>query len=110
MTTLKTSTWTANIYLSGDIAEASRILQRECFKIGLCVTIEPLDFIYTGGREPGYRVGMVNYPRFPKSQDRLESIAMDLAVVLLNETFQKSALVVAPNGSMWLSNADMVKE
>lgn len=90
------------VYLSGPIEEAKQIIRRECMEEGLCVTIEPTHFIYSGGEEAGYVVGFANYPRFPLLPDELERRAMAVAERLLLHTFQKSAMVVTPDKTFWL--------
>jgi hypothetical protein len=69
----------------------------------LCTTIEPTLFIYTGGEESGYVVGLVNYPRFPTSPEALLQRARDLMHALLAATHQHSALLVAPDVSEWIT-------
>lgn len=46
-------TYTARIYMAGDIEQAKVFMRKECYppNEGLCVTIEPTTFIYTGGEE-----------------------------------------------------------
>ncbi len=93
---------TAKLYLSGPIEQAKQILRREVMS-GLCVTIEPTLFIYTGGEESGYVVGLLNYPRFPSAPDAIWTRALELAEVLMRETYQHSALVVTPDESTWIT-------
>lgn len=96
-------TASARIYLSGPISVAKQILRAECLREGLCVTIEPTTFIYTGGEELGYVVGLVNYPRFPASQDAITERARHLMLLLLQGTYQHSALLVTPTATEWVT-------
>ncbi len=96
-------TYWVKLYLSGPLEQAKQILRRECLAEGLCVTVEPTTFIYTGGEESGYVVGLINYPRFPNSQESIRERAMQLASMLLAETFQHSALVMDPISTEWLT-------
>jgi ferredoxin len=50
-------TYTVRLYLSGPVEVAKQVLREECMREGLCVTIEPTTYIYTGGEEAGYVVG-----------------------------------------------------
>jgi hypothetical protein len=95
--------YSCHIYLSGPIDVAKQILREECLREGLCVTVEPTTYIYTGGEEQGYVVGLVNYPRFPKSPGEIKERAMRIATDLLLKTHQLSALVVDPMESSWVS-------
>ena len=96
------------LYLSGPIEDAKRWLRAECLREGLCVTIEPTLFIYTGGEEAGYRVGLLNYPRFPTSPEALQSLAEAIALGLLDATSQHSALMVTPTTSHWFTKRESV--
>lgn len=106
MKTVSLPTFTARIYMSGPIEVAKQIIRAECLREGLCVTVEPTTFIYTGGEESGYVVGLVNYPRFPSTPDEIEGRAMALMHALLEGTFQHSGLLVTPVKTEWISKRD----
>lgn len=99
-------TYYAKIYIAGPIEVAKQIIRRECLKEGLCVTIEPTLFIYTGGEEYGYVVGLVNYPRFEKTKKDIEERAFALMNILLSETYQHSAMMVTPDFTKWISKRE----
>jgi len=103
MTTQIEPTYVIRLYLSGPIEIAKQTLRLECLREGLCVTIEPTTFIYTGGEETGFVVGLLNYPRFPTTPEALRKRAHDLMISLLNATAQHSALMVTPEESVWVS-------
>lgn len=96
-------TYWVKLYLSGPIEVAKQVLRGECFAEGLCVTIDPTTYIYTGGEENGYVVGLIDYPRFPKPKSEIAKRAMQLAEKLVNKTFQQSVLVQDPEKTVWLS-------
>ena len=96
----------ADIYMAGDVAEAKRICAEYCFNVGLCVTVTETEFIYTGGREVGFVVGLVNYPRFPSIPDDIFKRAEDLAVVLIRGLMQWSALIQTPTAATWITTRD----
>lgn len=95
-------TYTIRIYLSGPIEVAKQIIREHVLAHPLCVTIEPTTFLYTGGEEQGYVVGLLNYPRFPTAPNELNVRAKILAELLRDRTFQRSALVVTPTETIWL--------
>jgi ferredoxin len=99
-------TFWARVFLAGPIAVAEQILREACMADGLCVTIEPTKFVYTGGEEVGYVVGLVNYPRFPSTPERITERALGLAETLLMRTYQRSALVMTPMKTYWLRIAE----
>lgn len=97
------STNEIKLFISGPIEVAKQIIRRHCMDEGLCVTIEPTTYIYTGGEETGYVVTLRNYPRFPSSKEKLKARAILLANDLLRETCQHSFMVVTPTTSYWKS-------
>lgn len=96
------TTW-ARIYIAGPIEVAKQIIRAECMREGLCVTVEPTLFIYTGGEEAGYVVGLNEYPRFPMGAMALEARAVDLAMKLLDGTHQHSVMVQTPTTTQWFT-------
>ena len=101
MTTRTVNTYTAQIYMGGDIDTARAVLRSYVNVIGLCVTLEAVEYIYKGGLEAGIRVGLINYPRFPKSPLDLRSQALDLARWLREQLCQHSFSVVMPDETVW---------
>lgn len=85
-----------DIFIAGDIEQAKQVCRQYCFEIGLCVTVEPVAYIYTGGEEAGIRVGLINYPRFPSEEKRLSELAEALANLLLQRLYQHSYTIVGP--------------
>jgi hypothetical protein len=96
-------TYQIKIYLSGSIEVAKQVIREHLLDNPLCVTIEPTTFIYTGGEEDGYVVGLLNYPRFPTPPNELNVRADVLAELLIKKTFQRSALVVKPEMTRWIT-------
>lgn len=70
--------------------------------VGLCVTVEDVAFYHKDGREWGYVFGVRQYPRFPKTREQILDHAVRLAEAVLAATSQKSALVDAPDVSIWI--------
>jgi hypothetical protein len=79
------------IYIAGDLEQAKQTCREWCMRVGGCVTVEPVAYIYTGGEETGVRVGFINYPRFPATEDILRSRACD------------SYSIVGPRETEWFS-------
>lgn len=104
------STWWANIYVGlrvasskvvYDVGDARAICAEYC-KCGLCVTVTPTTFVYTGGDEPGVIVGLINYPRFPKDEHELRVLAVGLADDLLRGLKQLRVSVQMPSLTVML--------
>lgn len=99
----ETPTYTATIYAglldtgrqtAGAIETVSALCQAYVDDVGLCVTVTPTDFLYTGGREPGVAVGLMNYPRFPAHPEVIRGHALALATGLKAALHQKRVSIV----------------
>lgn len=95
--------FSVTIFMAGDLATAKSVCQAECDREGLCVTIEPTTYIYTNGSEEGFRVGLINYARFPTTKEKLLDRARKLARLLLERCNQTSFSIVTPETSYYYS-------
>ena len=91
------------IHMAGDIVGAKSSCQAFCNRVGLCVTVTPTTYIYTGGREEGFTVRLINYPRFPKADRELWVLARELAQGLRTSLGQESFTLEAPDRMEWYS-------
>lgn len=98
-------TFTAEIYIAGNMQDIERGCAEFC-QSGLCVSIESVKFVYTGGREDGAVVRLVNYPRFPADPVAIRDKAIALAKQLIDRCCQTSALVVDHTCTHWLTTRD----
>lgn len=96
-------TFWVRIYASGPIEVAKQVCREYCLDVGLCVTVEPTLFVYTGGEESGFVIGLINYPKFPAHPDQIMSKARALAFEILNRTAQHSTLIMNPKETRWIS-------
>lgn len=103
MTIVRSKTITVSIFIAGDITQAKQVCREWCMAVGACVTVEPLDYIYTGGEEAGVRIGFINYPRFPASEPYIVERATDLAMRLMEKLCQHSFSIVGPAETVWHS-------
>jgi len=92
-----------DILIAGDISQAKQVCREFCFEQGLCVTIESVSYIYTGGEESGVRVGLINYPRFPSDLGTITDTAKRLAHELMVRLCQHSYSIVGPEETQWFS-------
>lgn len=95
------------IYISGPIEEAKSFLRNECKERPICVTIEPTHYIFTGGEETGYVIGLINYPRFFQDKATINVRALDMARELMEITCQRSCSVVFPDRTEYLQAEGM---
>jgi len=85
------------------IEEAEKYLQDFCNTVGFCVTITPTKFIYKNvaasgepisGWEPGFIVGIIQYPLYPVDESVLRARAETLANTLKDMYQQKKVTIV----------------
>jgi len=91
------------IYMAGDIHDAKRFLAKRAADSGACWSVDATEFVYSGGREQGFIVRTINYPRFPKSVDTLQEDAINTATMLMMELGQGSCSIVGPDTTVWLN-------
>ncbi len=103
MEKVKVPSSTFDIYIAGDAAIARQVCREFCFAVGLCVTVQSLDYIYTGGEEAGVRVGLINYARFPSDRHSQRDRALELANLLMERLCQHSFSLVGPDETEWFS-------
>lgn len=86
-------TYQVKIYLSGNLDIIKQTCREYCM-VGLCVTIQAVTFVYTGGEEFGVEIGLINYPRFPDTKENILNKAIELAALCRDKAFQHSFLVM----------------
>lgn len=113
---IKAEKFSASIYVglkvqnTGEIhsiTAVENICQKFCDDIGFCVTVTPTKYVYTDGWEQGAIVGIINYPRFPASEQTLENRALLLATELMLGLEQKRVTIDSPNGTTMLTNPNI---
>lgn len=88
--------FTVKIHVAGDRKIAEDICRKYCADIGLCVGIKDETFVYTYGQEEGVEISLINYPRFPDTEENIERKARDLAILLMEGLYQKSISIEDP--------------
>lgn len=96
-------TYTVAIVMAGDIEQAKQVCRWYCMTQGFCVTVEPVQYIYTGGEEAGFRIGLINYPRFPSTPEALWGHAVGLAEELRRTLCQHSFSIIGQDKTLWRS-------
>jgi hypothetical protein len=104
MRTNDVPTFWARIFIAGDLSTIKATCQAYCDEIGLCVTVEAADYIYTGNSEAGAVVGLINYPRFPSTPEAIFDRAERLALRVMETCGQKSFSIMTPTTTRWYNN------
>lgn len=92
------------VFLAGDVEHAKQVIRRFCKDHPCCVTVTPTTYIYRGGEEAGFVVGVRNYPRFDADASSLQNNACDIGLALRDALAQDSYMVVDHDGlTTWSS-------
>lgn len=91
-----------NIYIAGDLSRAKELCERFCLH-GFCVSVYETEFIYTFGRQTGAMVKIINYARFPRTKEYLQTVAWFLAGDLMEGLCQGSLTLQTPEKSYFVS-------
>lgn len=103
----KTKTHEVKIHIGGDVATIENACRKFCLS-GLCVTVTPTKYIYTGGAESGACVGLINYARFPSELEAINAKAEELAKYLMSECCQRSCSIITPLETFYMENLNIV--
>lgn len=95
--------WTVTLYIGGEVDEVVRLLARQASEKGACWSVEPTEFVYSGGREKGVIVRQIAYARFPSDPDDAMHEMEALGEMLARVTGQGSFSVVGPSESVFMS-------
>jgi hypothetical protein len=111
METIEVETYWANIYVGrqtgydGNIHSldyVKAITQKYVNEVKLGLTFTSTIFIYVDGEEPGVIIGLINYPRFPSTKEKIQKQAIDLAEMLKKELQQHRVSIVFPDKTIML--------
>lgn len=102
MKRIKCDPFWANIYIAGPILQIEQICREYC-ETGACVTVTPTNYIFTMGEQSGVIVGLINYPRFPKTNSEILNDAIALGHELLEQCCQGSFTVMTPKETIFFS-------
>lgn len=86
--------------------DVEKICQSYVNEFKWCVTITKTRYVYVDGAEDGIIVGIIYYPRFPKTDEALKRLTLRLASILLEELGQNRISVVFNNEVVMLGGQD----
>lgn len=97
------ASYPVSIFIAGDVREAEMACLAYCDEVGMCVTVTPTNYVYTGGYQTGVVVGFINYPRFPKAWSAILDHAHELGNRLREALGQESYSIQTPEETIWKS-------
>jgi hypothetical protein len=85
------------------VTELITIFQRKHNPLDFCaVTVTETQYVVRGYNEPGWRISTINYPRFPKSVEFINSFMAALGDFLLDQLHQNRLTIVYPDKTVML--------
>lgn len=96
---------TFRIWIGGNYADAVAACRAFTMR-GFCVAVQTADFVFTMGMESGVCITLINYPRFPKPRDEIETTAIELGRFLMDRLHQGSFSVEGPEQTHWFSRRE----
>lgn len=106
MKRVEVQSYPVSIFIAGSVWDAETSCLAYCDAVGFCVTVTETTYCYTGGEESGVIVGLINYPRFPKSSAEIWAHAEALAAKLRDDLGQQSYTIQAPDRTVWFSHRE----
>lgn len=104
-------TYWVDIYCAGASKEKMVLLLQDYVnEVGLCVTLSEELFIYTdpekilGSPEKGFKIGLKQYPRFPKPEHEIKRYAKEIAKTIIDYAQAETALIVTPDETIWIND------
>lgn len=104
MKRVEVSSYPVSIFIAGRASDIEDQCRTYADEVGYCVTATPTTYIYRGGEEEGYIIGLINYPRFPATPEQIWGHAEALAERLRVEAGQESYTIQAPDKTVWISH------
>lgn len=89
------------------IEDVERVLQKYVDEKKECVTLTPTQFIYTKGDEPGVIIGLITYPRFPRTKEEIRERAIEIAKILMVTFKQQRITITTPAESIMIEEEDV---
>ena len=96
---LRVQYWETKLHTLDDARE---IIDAWIEEVKDCVTLTPTEYRYVDGMEPGFIVGWIQYPRFPRDEEEIKNRAIDLAERLMEGLEQNRVTVTTPKESIML--------
>ena len=90
--------------------EVIEICKEYVNEVGLCVSIEKIDFVYTDGGEPGAKVTLINYPRFETTPANISLTAGKLGHILMEKFKQFRVSIVTTDKTYMLENTELLNQ
>ena len=88
--------------ITHSITEVEEVCQKYVNQQKTCITVTPTKFIYVDGKEEGFVIGFITYPRFTKTKEQTLQEAIDLGKILLVAFKQFRLTVTTPDLSIML--------
>lgn len=92
--------------MAGNLEVAKQSCREFCVNNNLCVNIFKTDYIYRCGEEDGFCVEIINYPKYPETENDMKILSNKLAQQIMIDCCQKSYTIFNENKTYFYSRED----
>ena len=81
---------------------------REQHEIGLSIKLSSTEIIFLGQEEPSIDLQIIQYPKFPQTEEVLKKVFLELKEILMLELEQNRVVIVFAEETIMLEQSDII--
>ena len=81
---------------------------REQHEIGLSIKLSSTEIIFLGQEEPSIDLQIIQYPKFPQTEEVLKKVFLELIEILMLELEQNRVVIVFAEETIMLEQSDII--
>ena len=81
---------------------------REQHAIGLSIKLSSTEIIFLGQEEPSIDLQIIQYPKFPQTEEVLKKVFLELIEILMLELEQNRVVIVFAEETIMLEQSDII--
>ena len=81
---------------------------REQHEIGLSIKLSSTEIIFLGQEEPSIDLQIIQYPKFPQTEEMLKKVFLELIEILMLELEQNRVVIVFTEETIMLEQSDII--
>jgi hypothetical protein len=125
MKIIKTKTFLANAVIGLQRGCSNEIIEIETFKdvllqaqklvyeqynVGLSVKITACDILFLGQEEPSVDIQIIQYPKFPQTEETFKKVFLEFIEILMLELEQNRVVIVFTDETIMLEQSDAIDQ
>lgn len=81
---------------------------REQYEIGLSIKLSSTEIIFLGQEEPSIDLQIIQYPKFPQTEEVLKKVFLELIEILMLELEQNRVVIVFTEETIMLEQSEAI--